>query len=384
MNTRISNQAVIVDTSHSPYARLKPVPMNNIVLDKGFWEPRVNTTQTATLNTQYALLKSTDGLDNFRRVIGEIERSFRGYVFNDFDVYKWLEAVSWAMVSRRSEHFQEMIDQIVTLIIIAQDKNGYVNTYFSLERTSERWTNLLEKHELYCAGHLIQAAIAHRRATGESRLLEAAIRLADHIYSQFGPTGRMGTSGHPEIEMALVELYRITGDKKYLELAATFINRRGHHMLDGSEYLIDHKPFRELEYLTGHAVRALYLCTGAADLFLETGEPQIKTVLQRLWTNMVSQQMYITGVLGARHEGEAFGQPYELPNDKAFAETCAAIASVMWNWRMLQIDGEARYADLVEWTYFNAILPGISLDGKEYFYTNPLRDNGDHRRVEVV
>jgi DUF1680 family protein len=284
------------------------------------------------------------------------------------------------MIYDSNKHLQQMVDEIISLITRAQDKNGYVNTYFSLERTNERWVNLQEKHELYCAGHLIQAAIAHQRATSENRLLASVLRLADHIYSQFGPTARAATSGHPEIEMALVELYRMTRDKKYLELASTLINRRGHQILNGTEYLIDHRPFRELEYLAGHAVRALYLCSGVSDIFLETGEPQLITTLQRLWTNMVVQQMYITGGLGARYDGEAFGKPYELPNSQAYAETCAAIASIMWNWRMLQVNGEAQYSDLMEWTYYNAVLPGISLDGNRYFYTNPLRDDGTHRR----
>ncbi len=380
MNIFASNRAVIVDTSHSPHSLLRPVPINCISLEKGFWQSRVQIVQTETLNTQYLLLEATGRLDNFRRVFGESDRPYQGYVFNDSDVYKWLEAAAWTMIYTNNEQLQQMVDQVITLISKAQDKNGYINTYFSMERSIERWTNLQEKHELYCAGHLIQAAIAHYRATGGSRLLNVALQLADHINSEFGPASQIGTSGHPEIEMALIELYRTTSEIEYLKLAATFIDRRGHQFLGGREYYIDHVPFRQLEYLAGHAVRALYLCSGATDLLLETGEPQLKTTLERLWTNMVRQQMYITGGLGARHDGEAFGNPYELPNARAYAETCAAIASLMWNWRMLQINGDARYSDLLEWTYYNAVLPGISLDGKEYFYTNPLKSDGNHRR----
>lgn len=376
----IRDKAVILDTWHSPYARLKPVSLRNIMLDDGFSQSRVLLNQSVTILTQFQLLETTGRLDNFRRVSGDSKKPYQGYVFNDSDVYKWLEAASWVMIYNHDKQLQTLVDHVINLITKAQDKDGYLNTFFSLEKVRERWTNLQEKHELYCAGHLIQAAIAHHRVTGQSSLMNVAIRLADHICTTFGPSQVVGTSGHPEIELALVELYRETGDAKYLEQAAIFIDRRGHGFLGGSEYLLDHIPVRKLGHLVGHAVRALYLCSGATDLVLETGDQPLRTTLELLWNNMVNQQMYITGGIGARHDGEAFGKPYELPNARAYAETCAAIASVMWNWRMLQLDGNARYADLMEWTFYNAVLPGISLDSKEYFYVNPLKDDGDHRR----
>jgi DUF1680 family protein len=382
MNVQNQNKTVIIDTWHSQYARLKPVPIKNITLDDGFWQYRIKLNHTVTLQTQYQQLESTGRFDNFRRVAGEINKPYQGYVFNDSDVYKWVEAAAWSMIYYHDEKLKQSVDLVISLIIKAQDKDGYLNTYFSLDKTTERWTNLQEKHELYCAGHLIQAAIAHYRVTGEDRLLKVAIHLADHIYSTFGPTGREGTSGHPEIEMALIELYRTTGEEKYLELAALFINRRGHQLLGGGEYLLDHLQIREMEYLTGHAVRALYLCSGAADLVLETGEEPLRIALEHLWDNMTKQQIYITGGVGARYDGEAFGKPYELPNARAYAETCAAIASIMWNWRMLQLQGNPRYADLLEWTFYNEAMAGISLDGKEYFYINPLKDEGVSRRQE--
>ncbi len=372
--------AVILNTWHSPHARLKPVSIKNVSLEEGFWHSRVRINQSVTLQTQYNLLESTGRLDNFRRVFGEVSKPFQGFVFNDSDVYKWLEAAACTMSYCRDDKLNQLVDTVIRLLVKAQDKDGYLNTYFSLERSGERWTNLREKHELYCAGHLIQAAIAHYRVTGEWKLLNLAIRLADHIYTNFGPSGLEGTSGHPEIEMALIELSRTIGDRKYLELASTFIDRRGYGSLGGGEYLLDHLPLRKMDHLVGHAVRALYLCSGAADLVLESGESELMCVLEKLWTNMVHQQMYVTGGVGARHEGEAFGKPYELPNARAYAESCAAIASLMWNWRMLQNRGDARYADLLEWTLYNAVLPGISLDGKEYFYINPLKDEGEYRR----
>lgn len=380
MNMQIPGKAVILDTEHSPFARLKPVSLNVISLDGGFWQSRLLMNQSVTIPTQFQLLEKTGRLDNFRRVAGEIGKPYQGYVFNDSDVYKWLEAASWAMIYHNDEKLQPLVDLVITLITKAQDKDGYLNTYFSLEKIRERWSNLQDKHELYCAGHLTQAAIAHHRVTGETRLMNVAIRLADHVCNTFGPSQVEGTGGHPEIEMALIELYRATGETKYLEQTAIFIDRRGYGLLGGREYLLDHLPFRKLDHLTGHAVRALYLCSGATDLVLETGESQLRTTLECLWINMVNQQMYLTGGIGARHDGEAFGTPYELPNARAYAETCAAIASVMWNWRMLQQEGNPRYADLLEWTFYNAILPGISLDSNEYFYINPLKDNGEHRR----
>jgi DUF1680 family protein len=376
------NFAVITDPRYSPFAHLKPVPINRITLNEGFWLDRIRTNHNQTILSQYKLLETTGRLDNFRRLTENIHSSYQGYVFNDSDVYKWLEAASWAMSSQHSIKLGQIVDEVINIVSRAQDRSGYLNTYFSLERTPERWSNLREKHELYCAGHLIQAAIAHFRVTGEHKLLDVAIKLADHIVFTFDAGKREGTSGHPEIEMALVELYRTTGDSKYLDLTLLFIDRRGHNLIGGSQYLVDHRPFRDLEYLAGHAVRALYLCSGATDVALETGEEALGSALYRLWKNMVDKQLYITGGVGARHEGEAFGKPYELPNARAYTETCAAIANVMWNWRMLQMDGEARYADLLEWALYNAVLPGISLDGLEYFYVNPLMNDGSHRRQE--
>jgi DUF1680 family protein len=382
MDRDIKQNAVIINTTHSPYTRLKPVSLDNISLFDGFWHTWIKRNTDVTLISQYNLLESTGRLDNFRRLSGKAYKPYRGYVFNDSDVYKWLEAASWALVHRPDSKLQYLVDDVVTLIAEAQDQNGYINTFFSLDRSGERWSNLEKKHELYCAGHLMQAAIAHYRVTGEKRLLDIAIRLADHINFTFSTGKREGTSGHPEIEMALVELFRTTGNDKYLSLASIFLDRRGRRLLGGGEYLIDHLPFRDLEILTGHAVRALYLCSGAADIALETGESVLITTLERLWKNMVERQIYITCGVGARHDGEAFGNPYELPNARAYAETCAAIASVMWNWRMLHMFGNAKFSDLLEWTLYNAVLPGISVDARNYFYVNPLMDAGNHRRKE--
>jgi DUF1680 family protein len=370
----------VVDTSTSPHAKLRPVPLEDVSLEDEFWAPRIEMLRRVTVPSQYKLLEDTGRLFNFRRAAGKARGDFRGLFFNDSDVYKWVEAAAFLLATKPDEGLHSIVREVVDDVASAQDEDGYLDTFFTFERKNQRWSNLRDMHELYCAGHLMQAAIALRRATGDQKLLEVARRLADHIINVFGPGKRPGVCGHPEIEMALVELYRETGKLAYLEMAKSFLDNRGKGLIGGSPYHVDHKPFRELSEVTGHAVRMLYLNCGAADLFLETGEGELWDALERLWHNMTECKMYITGGVGSRYEGEAFGENYELPNVRAYAETCAAIASFMWNWRMLLASGEARFADLMELVLYNGILAGISLDGKEYFYVNPLADRGLHRR----
>ena len=373
---------VLVDTARSPYAVLKPVPIESVKLEDAFWAPRLKRLREVTLPTQYKLLEDTGRLDNFRRAAGVVKGPFRGFYYNDSDVYKWVEAVSLALASERDSQLEKLLEEVVNVIIAAQDADGYLNTYFTFERRGERWSNLRDMHELYCAGHLFQAAIARHRVTGKRDLLDAAVRFADHILEVFGPGRRAGVPGHPEVEMALVELYRETGRREYLSLASRFIDLRGRGLIGGSPYHLDHVPFREMRELTGHAVRALYLCCGAADIYMETGDAKLREALDRLWHDLVERKMYVTGGVGSRYAGEAVGEAYELPNERAYAETCAAVANVMWNWRMLLMTGEARFADILELSLYNAALAGISLKGDRYFYTNPLADRGRHRRSE--
>ena len=370
----------ILNTSNSPNARLKPVSLQAVQLEDAFWAPRMKINQQVSIPAQYHFLEETGRLDNFRRAAGEKDISFQGFFFNDSDVYKWLEAASWALAAGDDPDLVEKVNTTISLIAEAQQPDGYLNTYFTFERANERWTNLKDLHELYCAGHLIQAAIANRRATGHNDLFEIAVRLADHIGNTFGPGKRPRTPGHPEIEMALVELARESGRREYLELARFLLDNRGKGIIGGSPYHLDHQPLREMQRLTGHAVRAGYLCAGATDIYIETGEPVLGSALVRLWENMVTRQMYISGGIGSRYEGEAFGEDYELPNARAYTETCAAIANLMWNWRMLQLEGDCRYADVMELALYNGILAGVSLDGMSYFYVNPLANNGSHKR----
>ncbi len=373
-------RSVVVDTTESPAARLKPVPIGAVRMTDEFWATRLRQMREVTLPSQYELMEETGRIDNFRRASGKIKGEFKGIYFNDSDVYKWIEGCAYSLAYERDPKIEEMADKVIDEIAAAQGEDGYLNTFYTFEREKERWSNLRDMHELYCAGHLFHAAVAYHRATGRRKLLDVAIRFADHIYETFGPDKRPGTPGHPQIEMALVELYRETGDRRYLELSQFFVDQRGGGVIGGSPYHIDHKPFRELDEVVGHAVRSIYLNCGAADIYMETGENALMETLERLWHNMTQRRMYVTGGVGARHQGEAFGGDYELPNEHAYAETCAAVANAMWNWRMLLASGEERFADVMELAIYNGALSGISLDGKGYFYVNPLSDRGGHRR----
>ncbi len=379
----LAGPAVVVDTSKSPFARLRPVLLTAVTLSDPFWAPRLRLTREIVLPTQYRLLEETGRLDNFRRAAGRKDLPFQGRCYNDSDVYKWLEGAAWSLATAPDPGLAAMADAVIDAISAAQQPDGYLNTYFARERADERWTNLRDMHELYCAGHLIQAAVAHYRASGSDRLLGIARRLAGHIDTVFGPEAqgkRPGTPGHPEIELALVELARVCGEVRYLQMAQFFLDARGHGLIGGSPYHQDQRPFREMVRMTGHAVRALYLNAGATDLYAETGEAALRLALERLWENMVTRQTYVHGGVGSRHEGECFGQDYELPNARAYAETCAAIASVMWSSRMLALEGQARYADVLETALYNGVLCGLSLDGRSYFYVNPLAADGEHCR----
>ena len=379
----------VVDTTSSRFARLRPVAVGAVTIDDAFWSPRMRTNRMSTLPSQYRLLWETGRIDNLLRAAGKLDGDFQGRYFNDSDVYKWLEAASWtvAVSPDADPELEGMIEAAISAVEDAQCDDGYLNSYFTRERADQRWTNF-DFHEMYCAGHLFQAAVAHHRATGSTRLLDVATRFADHIDATFGPDPgkRVATDGHPEVEMALVELARETGERRYVDLAEFLVDVRGHGVLGdaygrfGTKYHQDHQPFRDLDEIVGHAVRAVYLNAGVADLYTEAGDPALLEVLHRLWRSMTLRKMYVSGGIGSRYEGESFAEDYELPNALAYTETCAAIGSIMWNWRMLQIEGDARYADLLERTLYNAMLPGVSLDGETYFYQNPLADEGSHRR----
>jgi DUF1680 family protein len=379
--TRLTAPRGPVDTQASPHARWRTLALDDVRLDPAtFWAQRQAPIRSRGLRHGFRMLQEWGNLDNLRLAAGTLDGAYRGPVFMDSDIYKWLEAVAY--FAPLDADLQAVADEAIELVERAQASDGYLNSYYQVVEPTRRWIDIPMGHELYCAGHLIQAAVAWQRCCSDARLSRVVERLVDHILAVFGPDIRPGTPGHPEIETALVELYRLTHDPPYLRLAQFFVDQRGHGLLGpvprwgGSAYYQDRVPVRDADEVEGHAVRALYLAAGVTDVYLETGEQALLQAVGRQWHDMVDRKLCITGGAGARHEGEAFGHPYELPNDRAYCETCAAIASIMWSWRMLLATGDGQYADLIERTLFNGFLSGISLDGERYFYVNPLLSDG--------
>ncbi|MGP4050523.1 glycoside hydrolase family 127 protein [Streptomyces sp. 2A115] len=361
-------------------------PASDARITGGFWAARRRTNAAVSVPQGPSKLEEAGNLANLRAAADGKDGFTGDFQFQDSDVHKWLEAASWQLADEPGDtELAARIDELASLLAAAQTEDGYLQTFYQVAHPELRWQELGWGHELYCAGHLIQAAVAHHRATGRRQLLDVAERFAVHLDATFGPGKSIdGVCGHPEIETALVELYRETGERRWLKLASYFVDRRGHGVLSagvdrghdrdmGQAYWQDHLPVREAGTVVGHAVRQLYLLAGATDLAVETGEPELRAAMERLWEAMVSTKTYLTGGVGSRHDGEAFGDPYELPPDRAYAETCAAIASVQWSWRMALLTGEAKYSDLVERTLFNGFLSGIGLDGDSWLYVNPLQ-----------
>ncbi len=368
------NSAAVVDLSNSPHAVVRPVAPGWVEISEGFWAERILAMRGHGLARQFEQCEVTGRLRNFERAAGRLTGEFEGRYYNDSDVYKWLEAASYALARAPSAELQSCVDRVIDLIRSAQRPDGYINTYFSGSRASWRYRNLTDEHELYCMGHLIQAGVAHRRSTGSDRLFEVVVRAADHICETFGPEGRPEPDGHPEIELAMVELARETGDSVYLRQAVFFLDQRGADPpnLSGLHYHQDHAPVREQPNADGHSVRLTYLAAAMADAAMDTGEAELLEASIRLWESAYERRAYVTGGLGSRYQGEAFGADYELPNDRAYAETCAAVGGIFWNARLLAATGDARYADWSETALYNGALVGVSPDGAAYFYANPL------------
>jgi len=378
----------VVDTSRSPRARLRPVPIRSVRLQDGFWEPRRQLNRTVSLREQHRMLEETGRFRNLRVAAGLERGANSGKIFNDSDVHKWMEAACWQLATDEDPLLVERVDAIVELLEQVQEPDGYLFSPFVRGLRGRRWSDG-EAHELYCAGHLFQAAVAHHRVLGSERALDIARRFADLVCATFGEgRGKLDRpDGHPEVEMALVELYRETGEARYLDQAEFQIQARGYKRLGepyagwiSADYNQDHRPVHERDRPEGHAVRDLYLMSGVADRLLEAADPELEAGALRIWESMARGQVYVTGGVGVRDVSEAFGRDYELPNETAYAETCAAVALVMWNWRLLQLTGDARYADLIETGLYNGVLSGVSLDGRAYFYANPLACDGGLKR----
>jgi len=381
---------------------LRPLPAGRVKFTDAFWSRYRDLVREVVIPYQYEALhdrvpdaEPSHAIANFEIAAGRKQGEFHGFVFQDTDVAKWLEAVGYSLMTHPDPELERLADDVIDLIAEAQGEDGYLNTYFTIQEPDKRWTNLADCHELYTAGHLIEAACAYYEATGKRKVLDVACRLADCIDRVFGPNeGQLrGYDGHEEIELALVKLYRVTGEERYLRLAAFFVDERGREpnflreewekrgrinfflkrpAPINLEYHQAHRPVREQTDAVGHAVRAMYLYAAMADLAAENGDESLLEACRRLWRSTTRKRMYVTGGVGSTHHLEAFTTDYDLPNDTAYAESCASIGLIMFAKRMLQIEAKGEYGDVMERALYNTVLAGMSQDGKRYFYVNPL------------
>ncbi len=394
-------------------AKEREISIKDVRVDDGFWNGRITNAVEKVVPYQWRVLNDREpgavpshAVQNFRIAAGLAEGEFGGFRFQDSDLAKWIEAASYSLLYKDSPEVREALEEIVGLIEKAQQPDGYLDTYFILAKPEERWKDIAHGHELYCAGHMLEAAVAYYQVAGSDRLLKVMEKTVALIRQTFGEDKGQISSypGHEEIELALMKAYRATGKDEYKELAEYFIENRGSkpgfleepHFQDaqknrwfGASYHQAHAKIRDQKTAEGHAVRAMYFFTGAADVALETGDPTLKAALEELWKNVTQRRMYVTGGVGSQGEGECFTIDYDLPNDTCYTETCAAIGLAMWALRMLRLEPKAEYADIMERALYNNVLSGIAQDGEHYFYVNPLqlkpdvaRFRRDHQDVE--
>jgi len=367
------------------------VSLTAVKLTDSFWAPRLETNRTVTIPFALEQSESTGRIKNFEIAGGAAQGSFCSkYPFDDSDVYKVIEGAAYSLMVHPDPQLETKIDEIIAKIAAAQEEDGYLYTARTIDPANppvdwvgkERWSNLYMSHELYNLGHLYEAAVAYNKATGKKNLLGVALKSANLIDGVFGPGKKHGTSGHQEVEIGLVKLYRLTGKKKYLNLAKYFLDERGNskdRKLYG-EYSQDHKPVVEQAEAVGHAVRAMYMYSGMADVAALTGDAAYVQALDKIWDDVANKKMYVTGGIGAAGGIEGFGPAYELPNAAAYCETCASIGHVLWNWRMFLLKGDSRYIDILERTLYNGFLSGVGLSGDLFFYPNPLESFGQYHR----
>lgn len=370
---------------------IRAVPISQVQMHDGFWSERIDTGREVTLPYTFRKCEETGRIDNFA-IAGGLKSGRQGgvYPFDDTDVYKAIEGASYSLILHPDPQLDQYLDSLIVQIAAAQEESGYLYTarknepeWLVRRSGATRWSNLAWSHELYNAGHLFEAAVAHSQATGKRSLLNVALKNADLIDSVFGPEKIQSPPGHQEIEIGLVKLYRVTGEEKYLRLAKFFLDQRGYshngRELWG-EYAQDHKPVLEQDEAVGHAVRAPYMYAGMLDVSALTGDTRYAEASIKLWENVVGKKLYITGGLGAVGMGERFAGNYDLPNKSAYQETCASIANVLWNHRLFLYTGNAKYIDVLERTLYNALLSGVALTGDLFFYPNVLSSKGYHER----
>jgi DUF1680 family protein len=380
---------------------IRPVPFTDVRLDDAFWAPRLETNRTVSVPYAFRMNEETGRVDNFRKAARLMSGPYRGRRYNDSDVYKAMEGAAYTLLLRPDPGLEEGLDDLVALIGKAQEPDGYLFTARTVDPKNpapgsgpERWSNLRVSHELYNVGHMYDAAVAHYLATGKRTFLAIALKNASLLLRTFGtePGQRRGFPGHQEVEIGLAKLYRVTGEKKYLDLAKFFLDERGHYhqgpyhakddpfsVYDSEEYMQNHKPVLEQDEAVGHAVRAMYMASGMADVAALGGYPGYVAAIDRLWTNVVGKKMYLTGGVGSRGIIEGFGPNYDLPNN-AYAETCAAIGNALWNERLFLLHGESKYVDVLERVLYNGLLSGVSQSGDRFFYQNPLESAGSYAR----
>jgi len=369
---------------------INPVAITQVKLTDNFWLPKVKTVQQTTIRYSIDKCIEEGRLDNFLIAGGKMKGKVKGKMpFDDTDVYKIIEGASYSLLISPDLKLEATIDSIISIIKIGQEVDGYLTTYKTIDTTyapaswcpaGGRWKNEECSHELYNSGHLFEAATAHYYATGKRNFLDIALKNADLLVDVFGAGKNETVPGHQIVETGLIKLYQVTGEKKYLELSKHFLDNRGITSLREiwGPYNQDHKPVIEQDEVVGHAVRAVYMYAGMTDIAALYHDSTYKKAVNALWENMVSKKMYITGGVGARHDGEAFGDNFELPNLTAYNETCASIGSVYWNHRMFLLTGEVKYYDIIERTLYNGLISGISLSGQEFFYPNPLEADGKY------
>lgn len=359
------------------------LPVDGVRLRPGLLGDWARRNRVATIPHGIAKLEESGNLENLRRLAGDSDAPFEGMLFADSDIHKTLEGVAWELGHGEDPMLREFYEETVTLLERAQREDGYLNSRYQLEEAAQGpWTDFAHGHELYVLGHLVQAAVAGKRSLGDDRLLAVAQRFVRLVIDRFGRPDSPVYCGHPEIETALVELARTTGDAATLDLAEALVRRRGSGFIGdarfGPQYYQDETPVVATDIMRGHAVRAMYLNAGVADLYLERGDLALLDALDRQWDDLVAKRLYITGGTGSRHRDEAFGDAYELPSERAYSETCAGIALLHWAWRMYLAKGSAAYIDVFEQTFYNVVLAGVSESGTQFFYSNPLQRRGDH------
>ncbi|MEI8112522.1 MAG: beta-L-arabinofuranosidase domain-containing protein [Bacteroidia bacterium] len=370
--------------------KMESVNFSQVVIQDNFWKPVMNIVSSVTIPVCIEQTEvKTPRIRNFEKVVAKKGEKHEGIYFDDSDVYKALEAIAYSLKNQPDANLEKKADEWIDKIAAAQQPDGYLNTYFTLSGLENRWTDM-EKHEDYCAGHLIEAAVAYYNTTGKHKFLDVAIRLADHIDNTFRQKNVPWVSGHQEIELALVKLYHTTANIKYLDLADWYLQQRGHEHGKGviwdkwksPEYCQDKIPVKEQKDITGHAVRAMYLYTGAADVGTAKNDNGYMDAMKAVWEDVVYRNMYITGGIGSSGSNEGFTVDYDLPNETAYCETCASVGMVFWNQRMNILTGDAKYIDVLERSLYNGALDGLSLSGDHFFYGNPLSSIGNYSRSE--